>query len=439
MADYTGYETIYDYCNVIEEGHHTITLANYVHLPVEVVRLKEDILIDAAYLTKIAFGEGTIDTEMLILIGDNNITIAPNTVLRPAVRKKGFVIYCKDTLKNNGTISMTARGASAIGEDVLLYKNEDDTYEYIPAIGGAGGPAAKMPNEGLISGLKSADGINRQTGGGASGGAMRGASYSYTVISGAGGAGTSYSGGAGGGAISARERNWTGYSGSSTGGSGGAGRYGSSTDGYGAGGGAGNPGGVGVNGANNGGDGTGGLLIIYADIYINNGVISADGVAGGASATRVPASGGASGGGSVNIFYNTMINPGIATANGGAAQGNGGCAGANGCVTLQQVNFLSRVENKNVTYYSLIHFMKQYTKQLLKNTGTTLLLEPYTENEILDIANEINGIQTITLMTNNTKTLEEAYINDVYKFIKPDILIDDTLIVFDREGENDND
>lgn len=55
-----------------------------------------------------------------------------------------MIIYVSGTLTNNGTISMTARGAIAEGQNVYLWNNSDDTYEYIPAIGGAGGLAVKV-------------------------------------------------------------------------------------------------------------------------------------------------------------------------------------------------------------------------------------------------------------------------------------------------------
>lgn len=52
---------------------------------------------------------------------------------------KGMIIYCTGELINNGTISMTARGAKAPGEDVYLWENSKRNYEYIPAVGGNGG------------------------------------------------------------------------------------------------------------------------------------------------------------------------------------------------------------------------------------------------------------------------------------------------------------
>ena len=47
---------------------------------------------------------------------------------------KGMLIYCTGTLTNNGTISMTARGAKAGGQNVYLWQNKNGEYEYIPAI-----------------------------------------------------------------------------------------------------------------------------------------------------------------------------------------------------------------------------------------------------------------------------------------------------------------
>ena len=46
---------------------------------------------------------------------------------------KGLFIYCTGTLTNNGTISMTARGAKAEGQNVYLWQNENGSYEYVPA------------------------------------------------------------------------------------------------------------------------------------------------------------------------------------------------------------------------------------------------------------------------------------------------------------------
>mgnify|MGYP000906485147 CR=1 FL=1 len=109
---------------------------------------------------------------------------------------KGMTIYCTGTLTNNGTISMTARGAKAEGEDVYLWKNTDNTYEFVPAAGGAGGIIATSTSTG---GRPGSSGTGRATGGGGSGAVGQWRNPS----TGSGAAGTSYSGGSGGGGMDA--------------------------------------------------------------------------------------------------------------------------------------------------------------------------------------------------------------------------------------------
>ncbi len=106
---------------------------------------------------------------------------------------KGLVIYCTGTLTNNGTITMTARGAKAVGENVYLLKNKntEETFEYIPAYGGAGAGAVGGKK---LNGKTGGSAPYRGTGGGGSGGVGNNGGSS-----GAGASGTSYSGGTGGG------------------------------------------------------------------------------------------------------------------------------------------------------------------------------------------------------------------------------------------------
>lgn len=112
-----------------------------------------------------------------------------------------------------------------------------------------------------------------------------------------------------------------------------------------AGGGAGNPGGNGARGVSTGNhvgnysndkgnDGTGGLLVIYSDKYNNVGTIEANGVASRAVGN---VAGGASGGGSINIFYNEVIQNNACYANGGTGANYGGSGGA-GTVTKGNVS-----------------------------------------------------------------------------------------------------
>ena len=59
-------------------------------------------------------------------------------------------IYCTGTLTNNGTISMTARGAKAEGQNVYLFKNLDNTYEFVPIVGGIGAATRPTPNHRVL-------------------------------------------------------------------------------------------------------------------------------------------------------------------------------------------------------------------------------------------------------------------------------------------------
>lgn len=118
---------------------------------------------------------------------------------------KGLVVYCTGKLTNNGTITMDARGAKAIGENVYLWQNNDGTYEYIPALGASGGARVSVAEScgfyGII-GNTGETGNNRQSGGGGSGAAVHCSCQlgtPHTITSGIGTAGTSYSGGSGGG------------------------------------------------------------------------------------------------------------------------------------------------------------------------------------------------------------------------------------------------
>ena len=100
---------------------------------------------------------------MLVLKYNKNLIIEAGQVLIPQVRRKGMYICVKGKLTNRGTISMTARGANAVGENVYLIKNSDNSYEYIPEEGEAGGLGIDYFPGYAESGE---NGTNRRTGGG---------------------------------------------------------------------------------------------------------------------------------------------------------------------------------------------------------------------------------------------------------------------------------
>ena len=158
------------------------------------------------------FGSKTTDVatenenakNMVVLKVNGNLTINEGITLTACKSDdgyggpKGMMIYCTGTLTNNGTVSMTARGAKAEGENVYLWQNLDNSYEYIPAVGATGGKSVTTYELQQSNGIDGDAGNGRQTGGGGSGGSYAG-DGDPIAISGAGGNGTSYSGGAGGG------------------------------------------------------------------------------------------------------------------------------------------------------------------------------------------------------------------------------------------------
>ncbi len=261
---------------------------------------------------------------------------------------KGMIIYCTGTFKNNGTISMTGRGAKAQGEDVYLWKNENNSYEYIPALGGLGKQGVRSSATSFsVEGLSGNNGINRQTAGGGSGGAR--GTYS---ISGASGNGTSYSGGTGGGGTHTNGSDGIttiikAENGSNTGGAGGNGAVREAPSEWAASGGVGNPGGKSYSWQDNkylmaddGKNGTGGLLTIYANYFNNNNNIESKGLDNRSLRQYVSAGGGASGGGSINIFYNNLISRGNLDSSGGSAIGHDtkGGAGGTGSITIGNIS-----------------------------------------------------------------------------------------------------
>ncbi|MBD8922932.1 hypothetical protein EGR52_05840 [bacterium] len=275
---------------------------------------------------------------MIVLKVNGDLTIDEGATLTAYASKdgyggpKGMTIYCTGTITNNGTISMTARGAKAEGQNVYLFKNIDNTYEYVPAVGADGGDKVKNNKNGK-SGM---NGTDRQTGGGGSGAAS---DYELS-ISGHGGIGTSYSGGTGGGGSHGQVYGQNGLENGATGG------YGFVEGGrgtaYDTGSGAGNPAGTSKDEFDRycnfpESNGTGGLLIIYGNEIKNNQNILSKGIVGGYASW---VGGGSSGGGSINLFYkNKYESLGILNANGGIPNGGKwkGGAGGTGSISIGQI------------------------------------------------------------------------------------------------------
>ena len=344
MATYTGKETLYEYMKEdIPDGKHTVVLGangENVSINIEMYNFYGNV----TYTGIDSLGDDVDDSGMLVLKYHDNLTIASGAVFRPKRRKKGMLIWVNGELINNGTISMTARGARGTGQNVYLYKNPDNTFEYVPAVGGLGAiPLADIAHEGVSA----ANATGRALAGGGAGAARF---SSRDNMPGRGGNATSYSGGPGGGGF--YDIYMSAVAGSDTGGAGGNGAcYPVNSVG---GGGAGNPPGNDYHngssiGIGSGQAGTGGLLIIYATVYTNNGIVESRG-----SGTVLRKAGynpqafyggGGSGGGSVNIFYVNANENGSYNVSGGTYSSGGqtlreifrGGNGGKGTVTLMEI------------------------------------------------------------------------------------------------------
>ncbi len=252
------------------------------------------------------------DTVSSWVFVDGNLTIDSGTIVTPPVRKLFTVLYVNGTitLTSNASISMSARGANHSGTGISggytapvdiqltsglistsLYQPELGfstlTNPFIAAQGGGGGFGGSAPYSGQ-NGFD-AYGWSGQTGGGGSGG-----SSGVVAVSGNGGAGTCFSGGTGGGGALSD----TAGAGEANGGAGGSG--------------------VGTeNGAGNPSGGTGGTLIVICEGNIQwDGYITSLG-------TNRDGLGGASGGGSVNVFTQTTSELIYLSTNGGVSVSGG--------------------------------------------------------------------------------------------------------------------
>ena len=205
--------------NNLPDGNYNVTVKGStdggkteetITYPVELINYYDDVTYSATDGENgiVELGDDTDEYKMLIVKYYKNLTINEGVTLTANTHtttinsanyeltyKKGMYIHVSGTLTNNGTISMTARGTyNQKGENVYLWKNDDNTFEYVPAVGGAGAAEVSVRGDTKKVGIKGTDGTGRQTGGGGSG-TVRGYSSSGTATSGSGSAGTSYSGG----------------------------------------------------------------------------------------------------------------------------------------------------------------------------------------------------------------------------------------------------
>ena len=374
---------------------------------------------DNNLITKCTFG-ADLDESHIVLIASDNIEIPSGYTLTPINPKKSLVFLCSKFI-NNGTISMTAKGPNILPHDYYLI-GQGDGYEedvIVPAYANNEVPRRTAYGWDLNYGYNGNNGVNRNCGSGG-----HGSKYTYpgteTTTVGASGSGYAFGGGAGSGAVT--------YSDVGDdvdpiypmhGGDGGhTGMYGTQS-------GVGNPLGKMYN---NGSlttfpqnSGVGGRIIIFCSKFENNGTISVDGVS--AVYNNMP-SGGASGGGAIDVFYTDLISEGTMTATGGtgasakdpnsslsALSGKGG----DGCITLTQYNASSFIlpgyANKE-TIGEVIRLTKLALKEkvakdelaslILEDTYTSLT-KTYSSQKIEEaILALIDDTQVASMFTNKT-------------------------------------
>jgi hypothetical protein len=253
----------------------------------------------------------TEDSSAALIVVKGDLTINSGVTFQPHVRKLFTCLWVQGNLSVNGTLTMTARGAStaSLANPNNTIRIINGTYSSItnpevPSSGGSGGATFTSTSSGT-PGNNGSDGFSGATGGGGSGGKY----LSTQGSGGAGASGTAFSGGPGGGGANSG----TATAGGANGGAGG--RSDSIGGGNASGGGAGNPGGRSSRASSgnvtgipalDGYFGTGGTLIVFVTGNLSgSGTISSNGSQGGGVTGSSIGGGGGSGAGSVNIICNS--------------------------------------------------------------------------------------------------------------------------------------
>lgn len=326
-------ELIRDYYDMPVTNYlNEIVFINGVSLSCDIYRVEPETVLTSNIFT----GCTAVDANTQIIIG-KDMSVASGTTLIPPYRCKGIIIGNVGTFTNEGTISMTARGASGEGKNIQLTTNY-----MISAVGGAGGGGVINSDSYSVSisgkpGSAPASGVLSCGGGGSGSRTGR----NLNLLSGAGGRGTSFSGGAGGGGMSTYyDGSYTSPNGSNTGGTGGNGTlsgYSDSVDVAVATGGAGNPAGTNrlhrcsnsiIDTHNH--NGAGGLIVILSDTIKSFGSLTsigsqADGLtySNNTNNTDYRAVGGSSGGGCIVLISRVANIAGTHSVSGGTRASDG--------------------------------------------------------------------------------------------------------------------
>lgn len=147
---------------------------------------------------------GNTDTHWALVHVNGTLTTDNRIIIKPPVRKLGFVLHTDGTFTHDGLVSMTGRGANHSGTGnshgytapVAIPVNGSIT---VPAAGGAGGARKAQTSAG--SALKNDGGTATNGTGGGGSGQCHPVVTVTACTSGAGAAGTSFSAGSGGGSV----------------------------------------------------------------------------------------------------------------------------------------------------------------------------------------------------------------------------------------------
>jgi hypothetical protein len=342
---------------------------------------------------------GNEDSITCVRVIYGNLTINSGINFTPPGRTRGFIVFVKGTVTNNGTISMTGRGSSApsLSNNLVIWGSQS-----IPTTGQAGrntniltASATSAQNGAAPTGALP----SRGTGGGGSGGARKAGTTSTISTGGAGSAGTMWSGGAGGGAVNG---NATVTAGSATGTTGGNANQSYVSSGPSSAvqisGGAGVTTGQSARNATNSlvttfeiglATGTGGILVLMALGNItNSGSIQANGVP--ADSTGF-VTGGSSGGGSVNILCNNALATTNITASGGAAatpseSGTVASGGPGGAGSVTAPSTLAGLTLPRRTLFNVggMLYFRNFTAGTWVSAGNAGSETPFVQNGMLD-------------------------------------------------------
>ena len=174
----------------LENGTYTFRVTGNINgtnetknYKVELINYYDDVTyaLDEGQTSKtISLGDNTTEYKMLVVKYHKNLTIDRGvtltaTMVNNLTYKKGMYLCVMGNTYNNGNISMTARGTyNCAGENVYIWKNNNNTYEYVPAVGGTGGAAQSTSKSGtVLNGRPGTSGSGRQTGGGGTGGRQK--------------------------------------------------------------------------------------------------------------------------------------------------------------------------------------------------------------------------------------------------------------------------